>query len=112
MSLYHEALELSRRVGTMWGVRNSVIGLARVADGQAQHERAARLLGAADALSMRAGISIGPTDRAHVARVVAGARQALGDGAFEAVWSGGRSLPLEMLIPYSLGLDHRSTAAN
>jgi predicted ATPase/DNA-binding CsgD family transcriptional regulator len=64
--------------------------------------RAARLLGAAEAAHERMGTFIIPSDTAEYARIVAGVRQQLADGAFQQAWAEGRAMTLDQAIAYAL----------
>lgn len=67
-----------------------------------QMDRAARLLGAADALRETIGQPLSPSERAGVDVDVATVRTALGDDAFTAAWAVGRAMSLEEVIAYAL----------
>lgn len=76
-------------------------GLARVASEQADYARAARLLGAADALETSLGRrqQAGHADRR---RFVAKLQTALGPGALQGALDEGRAMALEPAIDYAL----------
>jgi hypothetical protein len=61
-------------------------------------ERAARLLGAAEALHEAIGLPQSPDWYAEVERPVAAARAALGEEAFAAAWTAGRALTMEQAV--------------
>jgi hypothetical protein len=58
-------------------------------------ERAARLLGSAEALRHAANSPLPPPERAQLDQLQAVVRSALGDAAFRAAWAAGQSLTLE-----------------
>ena len=66
-------------------------------------ERAARLLGAADALFKRLGVPLQGTERAGYERTVEELRVRLGEEAFAAATGAGRELELEQAIEEALG---------
>lgn len=70
-------------------------GLAGVASLEGQSQRAARLWGAAERLRASMGARPAPASRATRERLMAMARQQLGDAAFEAAWAAGQTLTLE-----------------
>ena len=72
---------------------------ALVAAAWAQPERAARLLGAAEAARERFKLGVDlPAERAAHGRAVALVRAALGDEDLRAAWVAGRGLPLALAI--------------
>jgi non-specific serine/threonine protein kinase len=66
-------------------------GLAEVDARQGQPARAARLLGAAEALRAQMRAPVPPVERAEYGRVVALVRDALEETAFSAAWTAGRA---------------------
>ena len=101
--LYEESLELGgRRMGLHHTILLCLEGLARVAVAQGRMERAAWLCGAAAALREYMGWPLPPGKRAEHERIVAAAREALGEEAFDAAWIRGHSLPLEDAIADTL----------
>ncbi len=100
--LYHEGLTLQRQLRFQQHSADGLEGLAGVAVAQGQPERAARLLGAAEAL--RESIA---TPRWHVyqtnyERTLAAARAQLDDEAWAAAWAVGRAMSLEQAVAYAL----------
>jgi hypothetical protein len=65
-------------------------------------QRAARLLGAAEAAHERMGTFIIPSDTPEYARIVAGVRQRIDGAAFGQAWAEGRSMTLDQAIAYAL----------
>jgi predicted ATPase/DNA-binding SARP family transcriptional activator len=76
--------------------------LAEVANGLGQPGRAVRLLAAAAALRDAAGAPLPPADRAECERHLACARTALGEEAFAAAWTEGRTLTWEQAAAEAL----------
>jgi predicted ATPase/DNA-binding SARP family transcriptional activator len=91
-SWHIQCLTAALKLGDPQVVAQALTGLAgaRVLDGQL--DRAARLLGAADAVRRSAGASLPPGDGADINRVTAVTRQALGEAAFAAEFQTGRRL--------------------
>ncbi|HET9001167.1 MAG TPA: LuxR C-terminal-related transcriptional regulator, partial [bacterium] len=88
-------------------------GLAGVAGGRGQHQRAARLFGAADAVREAIGFPRRPPDNDHHERAVASVRSAFGDAAFETAVVQGRSMGLDDAVAYALtdpGVERRERA--
>jgi hypothetical protein len=97
-----ESLAVRRELGERLGIAECLEGLAAVADGTGQPDRAARLLGAAGTLREAIGAPLPPVDRpAHEAAVQA-TRGLLGEAAFAAAWAAGRALPLEQAVAEAL----------
>ena len=77
-------------------------GLAGVAGDRGQAERAARLLGAEQALCESIGAVLTPSDESAFKRGLASARAALGEAAFAAAVAAGRTMSLDQAIDYAL----------
>ena len=80
----------------------SLEAIAGVAVGQGRAMRAARLLGAAEALRTTIGVQRAPTALPAYTRDVATARAELGEAAFAAAWVEGRAMTLEQAIAEAL----------
>jgi hypothetical protein len=80
-----------------------------VAGARGAPERAARLLGAVQALRDAIGAPVPPEYRAAYERTAAAARAALGEEAFTAAWAAGRTLSWEQAVAYALEGDETST---
>ena len=100
--LYKESLVLRREIGEKWAIVSSLAGLAVVAGAAGQPERAARLVGAAQALREVLGTILDPADQALYDAAVAAARAGLSAEAFEAAWAEGQAMPLEEAVAYAL----------
>ncbi len=75
-----------------WGLSITLEGLADIAVVRGEVERAARLLGAVEAMRERLGVTRGPRLLSEPAAVMAAVRAALGAAAFETAWHEGRRL--------------------
>jgi hypothetical protein len=74
-----------------------------VAAAQDQQERAARLLGAADALREAIRLpALSSFEHRHIDREIAAVLAVLDEGAFAAVWAEGRAMTIEQAIQYAL----------
>jgi ATP/maltotriose-dependent transcriptional regulator MalT len=102
---YRESLPLLAEVGERPGAGTCLEGLASVAVAHGAPERAARLLGAVQALRDAIGAPVPPEYRAAYERTAAAARTALGEEAFTAAWAEGRTMPWEQAVTYALGGD-------
>ncbi len=95
VALYAEGLRLFAETRTVRGIAACLEGLGEVASSQRQFERAARLLGAAEALRGSQSAALAPADQDDLRRAAESARRALGETAFAAHWAAGRALPLD-----------------
>ncbi len=98
-----EGLTLSQRLRHVHRIEDCVTGLALVACGQALYDRAARLLGVADALVEVHGSQRRPRVQAAVDLGIAEARKTLGDSAFVDAWKQGKMMTSAEAIEYALG---------
>jgi predicted ATPase/DNA-binding CsgD family transcriptional regulator/transcriptional regulator with XRE-family HTH domain len=100
----HEALRLALRVGSNSGVWYTLDVLARVAVAHREHPKAARLMGAADAIRKRMRsvyVSFRGDETNHRAAVTR-ARQEMGEPAFMEAWKDGQTMTLGEVATYAL----------
>jgi len=103
-----EAAALHRENLTLVGQRNrrfvieSLEGLAGVATSLGQHQRAARLFGAAEAARETWRTPIRPSQLRGHDLDVAAARAGLAEDAFPAAWAVGRAMPIEEAANFAL----------
>ena len=103
LALYREALELSRSHPGTRLVTEVVEAVGIMEASVRQTERAARLLGAAEAQRDRLGLRYRVReDEAALAHAVAATRAALGERAFAIAWAAGRSLTPTQVIAEAL----------
>ena len=105
--LHAEALTLKWEIGDKRGVAECFEALAVVEGAQGSAERAARLLGAAEALREAIDAPIIQALRAIYLRTLDSVRSALTKEAFAASWAAGKAMPLEEAIDYALALATR-----
>ena len=91
-ALLEESLGLVRSLGDKRGIAECLEALASVAAHTGHSERAARLLGTAQALREAIGAPIAPADYASYERTLAVARARLDEDAFSAAWAAGRAM--------------------
>lgn len=110
--LYEEALTLAMEEGDTLNIHSYLEGLADVVAVQGNPAWAALLWGAAEALREAMGTPIPPVYRTDYDRSVVAARAQLGEQAFAAAWSEGRTMSLEQVLiahePVQLA-PHRTT---
>jgi len=103
--LFGESLALvadGRDVGTLG---NCIRSIGAIAAAEHQPEQAARLFGAAEALYERHGIGEQPpAEQVLRERDYALAREQLPVGAFDAIWSAGRTMPIDEAIAEALAV--------
>jgi predicted ATPase len=101
-ALLHESLELSRDLAYREQAAFTLARLAQLASAQDDRERAARLLGAADAVFEDVGVPLYGDEKEIYERTMAGLRSHLGEDKFESKRSEGRALGLERAIELAL----------
>jgi tetratricopeptide (TPR) repeat protein len=99
---FRDALALTFEVADRTNAAYCIEGLAAVAEVQDEPHRAARLLGAAEALLETAGIPLyAQVDRELQQHVAAAARERLGEQAWTAAWEEGRAMSFEEAVAYA-----------
>src|SRR5829696_5952388 len=107
-SRFAEGIAPSREVKDRGNVAHILEALGMVAGARGDDLRAARLLGASEALISTIGLRGHPyyrPDRALYERIEAGARTTAGEAAFEAAKEEGRAMSPERAIEYALGTE-------
>jgi tetratricopeptide (TPR) repeat protein len=102
-NLSRESLLLARTLERSWLIKLCLVGCAAVAAAQSQQEpsgsqgaeRAARLLGAVEALNEETRYRMVQAHRLGYERAVATARAQLDEGTFAVAWAVGRAMSLE-----------------
>jgi predicted ATPase/DNA-binding XRE family transcriptional regulator len=95
-------LNLARRPDRQGNVGALLLGMAAVAAGMNQPERAAKLCGAAQAHGAALAYPLSESDRGEMERHIQIAREQLGEMAFERLAAAGRALTLEQAIELAL----------
>jgi hypothetical protein len=96
--LQREALPLRHALWDVLALANSLANGAEFAAVGGRPEVAARLLGAAEALRLRGGVTIDPFNLDDPDELKARVREQLGAPAFAAAWAQGENLPLDQAI--------------
>jgi predicted ATPase/DNA-binding SARP family transcriptional activator len=91
-SWHIQCLTATQKLGDPQAMAQALTGLAGAQTLAGRPDRAAQLLGAADAARRSAGAGLPPSDDADVNRISAVTRQALGEAAFAAEFQNGRRL--------------------
>lgn len=99
---YTESLVLAAEIGDKLGVAYNQTGLIQLAMALGVIERAARLAAATEALLAAIDGVLDPLNRSRLDQIIATARTALGDAAFEFAWTAGQQMTLEEAVQYAL----------
>lgn len=104
-TLLKEGLQLAGTLGMQDGIlAEAFTGLGIVAGAGGDHEQAARLFGAADALLAMLGTSLDPVLPEAFARAVAATPDALGEEVYAAHHATGAALPFEEAVAEALAI--------
>jgi predicted ATPase/DNA-binding XRE family transcriptional regulator len=95
-------LDLAHRSGELAHVSVLIMGLAAVAAGMKQHERASKLYGMAQEIIEMTDYRIHPFNRTEFDRHIQIVRRQLGEERFEALCAEGRAMTMEQSIEYAL----------
>jgi non-specific serine/threonine protein kinase len=100
---YHvESLTQLRKLEDRTAIATALEGLLHLAVAREQHSRAARLLGAANALRERIGAPLPPNEREGLERDKAAVVASMGAASFEEAFNDGRNLALDQAVAYAL----------
>jgi len=114
-SWHLQGLAAAQKLGDLQAVAEALTGLAGAQALDGQPDRAARLLGAADAAYHPAGTHLLSSDSPDVKRITAVTRHALGEATFAAEFQSGHSLTPDQaatLLPASSSAACRATPAS
>lgn len=101
-ALFSEGLILQRDIEHEQGIAECLAGCAAVVALERHAECAARLFGAADALSAHSGGLMWPAEQAEYSRHQAIARAQLPAEVWDTAWAAGRAMPLSQAIDEAL----------
>jgi tetratricopeptide (TPR) repeat protein len=101
-ALVREAMEIAERRGDEFMKPFTLSGLAAVATERGKFERAATLIGAAEAIMEAQGAAWPPDERPHYERVVATLTEAMGS-EFDRVRAAGRAMTSSEAASFALG---------
>lgn len=94
--------KINHKLGIHNQVGEGLFGLAAVAAGLQQYERAARLAGAGQAVHDAIAWAMDPNDRIEIDPLLQIARERLGDTKFEALAAEGHAMTMEQAVTYAL----------
>ncbi len=99
---FTEYFEMTRTINEKTSARNLFIGLAAIAAGTNQPERAAKLFGASQVTLGAAENRFSAFDRAEFSRHIQIAKDQTGEAAFDALAAEGQQMPDDQAIAYAL----------
>lgn len=102
-SLAREALRIYHRRGDEWAMPYGLSGLAAIAAERGEFDRAATLVGAAEAMMKTQGAAWPPDERPHYERTVATLTDAMGSAEFDRVRVAGHSMSSPEAVDFALG---------
>ena len=98
-----EAFALFPKVHDTYYLTHGLSTLAGPVAALGNPQKAARLLGASEALLEKMGLGLQAGDRFEIERYVIAVKEQLDDATFEAAWAEGRAMSLEEAIAYAFG---------
>jgi predicted ATPase/DNA-binding SARP family transcriptional activator len=98
-----EALQARMQSGERRGVALALGSFARLEQAQQRPDRAARLLGAAEALRKAIGAPIQPRAQKNYDQLIDALRTALGEASFSEAWMAGGALTIEQAVALAAG---------
>ncbi len=102
LARYKESVALAREHGDRMFLAGALVAIAMLESDRGNAVRAARLLGAADALSQQVGFSLERWARSRYEAVLSHLEQTLHDGTFRASWEAGAALSFDALLTEAL----------
>ncbi|MGH2523025.1 MAG: hypothetical protein ACRDH2_11030 [Anaerolineales bacterium] len=102
LAIYRETIRGWQEFGHRAAVAHELECIACIAGAQGQNERAARLLGAAEALRELIGSPMTPLERVEYDQAVSTVRASMDEALFAKFWAEGQALPMEDAITYTL----------
>jgi tetratricopeptide (TPR) repeat protein len=101
-ALDREALQIAERTGDQFTKPFAIAGLAAIATERGEYERAATLVGAAEAIMEAQHMAWPPDERPHYERMLAALPEAMGPAGFERARLTGRSMPTSEAVAFAL----------
>jgi tetratricopeptide (TPR) repeat protein len=102
-ALAREAVEIGERIGDQFTKPLAIAGLAAIAMERSEFERAATLVGAAEAIMEAQHMAWPPDERPHYERLLAFLPERLGSHEFERARSAGHSMASTAVVALALG---------
>jgi tetratricopeptide (TPR) repeat protein len=102
LTVYRQTIHAWQELGQYAAVAHELECFAFIAGACGQHDRAARLLGAAEALRQSINSSMTPMERREYDQAVAQLRAQMDEASLETAWQQGRLLTMEAAIQFAL----------
>jgi hypothetical protein len=102
-AIHTQGLKLLKKIDDRRILALTLEKLAGVAAGQGRGDRAARLLGAAEALREEIHVQVESIDRSDYDRIEGMTRAMMDEDQLLEAWAEGRAIDLERAISYALG---------
>jgi tetratricopeptide (TPR) repeat protein len=102
-ALAREALQIGERIGDQFTKPFAISGLAAIATQRGEFERAAALVGAAEAIMEAQNMAWPPDERPHYERMLADLPTAMGADGFDRARGRGRSMSASEAVEFALG---------
>jgi predicted ATPase/transcriptional regulator with XRE-family HTH domain len=99
---YSECLRFDQQLGWYYQLAECLIGFAGIANAEKRFERAAQLLGTAEAEVEARQIPLENHDRVELQRLTTVLREELDEAVFTGAWAAGRAMRKEQAIEYAL----------
>ncbi|MDP9367667.1 MAG: LuxR C-terminal-related transcriptional regulator [Chloroflexota bacterium] len=96
--LHRRSIAIWREHRSTWGIAYALVEIAVIASSSGQHERAAHLFGAAEALRESVGAPVMRFAGTGYEAAVAATRAGLGEAPFAAAWQAGREMRIEQVL--------------
>jgi tetratricopeptide (TPR) repeat protein len=103
-ALAREALEIGERIGDEFTKPFAISGLAAIATERGEHERAATMVGASEAIMEAQRMAWPPDERPHYERMLAVLPEALGPAEFARARATGRSMTTSEAVAFALDI--------
>jgi predicted ATPase/transcriptional regulator with XRE-family HTH domain len=104
-----QALRIYREMGNEYGMVTNLAILAGPTAALSASQRAARLLGASQALLEKYGVQHQPSDEPEIQRYVAAVQSLLNAQDIQAAWQAGSAMTLQEIVDYALDETREST---
>ncbi len=105
LGIYRQTLQYFRESGHRAAVAHELECFGFIAAAQGQNERAAHLLGTAEALREQIHSDMTFSERQEYTRIVSDLRQRMDEDILSKAWSEGRSLDIDRAIKYAIEFD-------
>jgi tetratricopeptide (TPR) repeat protein len=102
-ALAREALQIGERIGDQFTKPFAISGLAAIATQRSEFDRAATLVGAAEAIMEAQNMAWPPDERPHYERMLADLPAAMGSDGFDRARGRGRSMSADEAVEFALG---------